>query len=140
MAAMSDYLENALIDCIFNGIAFIPPPIYIALLTTEAADDDTGTTISSGGGTGVEVDSSGTGYARLQVSGWEPALSGTTTNSGILIFEEATLDWGTVVGVAICDALTDGNILFHGALSTPKPVLLGDILEFDISALSISLN
>jgi hypothetical protein len=56
MAAMSNWLENRLIDHIYRATAFsMPSNIYIALLTTNCVASDTGTNLTSGGGTGVEV-------------------------------------------------------------------------------------
>jgi hypothetical protein len=140
MAAMSHYLEDAVLNCIFRNISFTPPQIYIALLTTNADDADTGTTISTGTGTGIEVSTSGTGYERLLVSDWGAPDNGTTSNSTVISFPLATADWGEITGVAICDDPSAGNVLFHGFLSTPKPVFDGDTFEFALNDFVVSLG
>jgi hypothetical protein len=57
MSAMSDYLENKLIDYVFRGQTYTPPGnTWIGLLTTGTSDANTG-----------QVEVSGGGYARVQV-------------------------------------------------------------------------
>lgn len=140
MPAMSHYLEDALVNCVFNDTDFSPPATYVALLTVNAVDSDTGSSISDGSGTGVEVGTGGTGYSRLLVSNWAAPVNGATSNSGLLVFPSAVTDWGVVTGVAICDAETNGNVLFHGALAAPKPVFVGDVLEFEAGAFAVSIG
>lgn len=153
--AMSNYLENKLIDHLFRGVSFsAPTTLYIALLTTAAVDSDTGTTISSGGGTGVEVSSSGTNYSRVQLNpsttnwantqqsgtGVSSGSGGTTSNSVVVTFPTATGSWGTVTGIAIVDASTNGNIHFYGTLGTNKTVGTDDILQFTANQISVALS
>ena len=55
--AVSDYLENALLNHVFRGVAYTAPTaIYLALYTSDPTDANTGTEVSSGG------------YARQQVT------------------------------------------------------------------------
>jgi hypothetical protein len=46
----------------------------------------------------------------------------------------------TVVAVAVCDALTSGNILVYGSLTSSRSVTSGDTLRIASGDLSISLN
>lgn len=155
MAGMSDYLENHLIDYIFRGISYSTTNFYIALLTVGAVDSDTGTNLTTGsGGTGVEVSASGTAYTRYNLNpsninwvntqnsgtGVSSGTSGTTSNSTVITFPTATASWGTIVGVAICDASTNGNMLFYGTLTTPKSISIGDNFQFDVSQLLVSFS
>lgn len=145
MPAMSRYLEAKLIDHIFRATTYdMPSTLYIALLTTAAAATDTGTTISNGSGTGVEVPTSGTGYARKShnpsTSNWLPAAAGVTNNLIAIVFGQATADWGTIRGVAICDAATNGNMLFYGTLATPQVVQAGDTFQFKATKLQAQLK
>lgn len=153
MAAFSNYIENKLIDHIFRAASYtMPSTIYVALLTTNAVAGDTGTTISGGTGTGVEV--SGSGYSRVAynpssssnwtatqggTSGASSGTTGMTSNSTTITFASATGSWGTVVGVAVVDAATNGNILFFGPLSVSKTVSTNDSFEFLTSELVITL-
>lgn len=134
MAAISDYLENALINHIFRNSNFSrPATIYVALFT--AAPND------AGGGTEV----SGGSYARQGVdtgasSEWDAASSGATANTGELAFPEATANWGEVTHVGLFDAETDGNLLFHGALDDPKTVNSGDIFRFNAGDIDVAFD
>jgi len=87
--------------------------VYVALFTSDPGDDNTGTEVSGGS------------YARQSVTFAAPS-GGATSNSGDITFPEATADWGTVSHVGIYDASTDGNLLFHGALTQAKAVYSGD--------------
>lgn len=142
MAAMSDYLENKLIDHIFRAASFTKPTgLYVALFTSVPTD--TG---------GVEV-GAGLGYARVQVgpgdTSWEATQGGTsgnssgtgglTQNAADIVFGTPTANWGTILGFGIYDASTGGNLLIAGTLSAGKAVNLGDAPpKFLAGALDIS--
>lgn len=132
--AFGDYLEGEIMDHVFRNTAIFAAPanVYVALYTTATTD--------AGGGTEV----SGGAYARVGVgttSGWSGAAgSGATDNVADVNFGTATANWGTVSHVAIRDALTLGNLLFHGALSASKVVNNGDSFKFAIGALDVSLD
>lgn len=134
MAAMSDYLEDALINHLFRNTNYTRPAnIYVALFT--AAPNDTG------GGTEV----SGTGYARQAVptgasSEWTAASGGSTENDEIIEFPEAGASWGTVTHIGLFDASTSGNLMFHGALDTAKAVGEGDIFRINAGDLTVTLQ
>lgn len=147
MSAMSNYLENKIIDWLLRGQAFTPPSsVHVALFTGAPSD--------SGGGT--EVSTSGTGYGRVsigatlanwagtQASGSTTASSGTggaTSNNSVVTFGTPTANWGQVTHVALFDASTGGNMLFHGALSQPKTINNGDPAPtFPAASLGISLD
>lgn len=133
MAAISDYLENALINHIFRNADFTRPAnIYVALFTAAPSD--------SGGGTEV----SGGSYARQAIatgasSGWDAASGGATANTGILTFPTASANWGTITHAALFDAATSGNMLFHGALAASKLIETGDIFRFPAGDIDVSL-
>jgi hypothetical protein len=143
MSAMSDYLENKLIDHVFRNTSYtIPSTIYVGLLTAAPSD--------SGGGTEV----SGGSYARVQVgpsvSAWEStngttsgASSGTgglTSNDAAITFPTPSANWGSITHFGIFDAVSSGNLLFWGALTTPKTVNNGDPApSFAPNALSVTL-
>ncbi|WP_134682573.1 phage tail fiber protein [Brevibacillus migulae] len=116
MSAMTDYLENKLINHVLRGQAYTPPTaIYVALFTTA--------TTEAGGGT--EVTSVGSGYTRMQVV-FTDSTAGATSNTADIIFPVALSDWGTIVDVALFDAQTGGNMLFHGPATVAKPIQSGD--------------
>jgi hypothetical protein len=123
MPALSDYLEQNLLDEVFNKVDFTGPSTYIALFTTPLGDDGTGGTEVSGGA-----------YARVQVHEngsvstpkWNLAAAEgehyVVDNAGEVAFAEATADWGMVKGFGVYDAASSGNLLYHGPLaSSPVP-------------------
>jgi len=132
MAALSDYLENKLIDFTLRGQAFAQPTsVYFGLLTSAPSD--------AGGGT--EVSLTGTAYARVQVNctlanfaGTQSAgstaastgTSGQTSNNGPVTFGVPTANWGTITHIGIYDSVTGGNLLVWGALAQSKTVNNGD--------------
>ena len=143
MAAMSDFLEQALIDHIFRTTGFTQPTVMaVALLTTLAVDADTGQFTV---GTGVEVANAGS-YVRQDVTSidaaWtDPGAAGLTDNVSEIAFPTATANWGTIVGIALVSSVTfdAGDMYFHGALSTSKVVNDGDTFKIAIGDLDITL-
>tara|TARA_R110000744_G_scaffold26030_1_gene64234 strand:- start:76 stop:519 length:444 start_codon:yes stop_codon:yes gene_type:complete len=146
MSAMSDYLESGVIDHLLRTITFSKPSnISIALLTNHDAnwllDSKTGVTIP-------EL-ASANGYARKSLgapadSTWDLPGTGSPTTSNTDAAEFAAAaggDWGHVSGIAIVDSLTHGagNVLFHGALTTPREVTDGDTFKFNAGDIDITL-
>lgn len=134
----SDYLEKVVLDTFIGGQAYSAPAnLYIALYTTgTVAETATGTTSGA-----TEV--SGGSYARASVANdltqW-PAASGTPTlksNANTISFTTATTDWGTITQWAICDAATDGNVLYYGTFDVAKTILTGDTATLPAGALKI---
>ena len=110
MSAMSDYLENEILDHILGTGAYtMPTTVYVGLSTGSFADDNSGTELS------------GSGYARQSAS-FNAAASGTADNSAAIEFPAATASWGTVSHFGIFDALTAGNLLIHGSFTTAKAI------------------
>ena len=143
MSAMSDYLENKLIDHVFRGQDYANPVLYIGLLTAAPSD--------SGGGTEV----SGNAYARVKAAaGASQALTdwkstqndslastgtgGNTTNTNAVNFPTPTATWGVVTHFGIYDALTGGNLLFWGSLTISKTINQSDTVTFPAGTLSIT--
>lgn len=142
MAAMSDYLENQLIDHILRAQTFSstsPANLYVGLYTAAPSD--------SGGGTEV----SGNAYARVAVTralaSWAATQGGSTASTGTtgvtsnlaaITFPIPTGSWGTVTHFGIFDQTTTGNLLFHGALTVSQTVNTGNTVSFAAGALQIT--
>lgn len=139
MAALSNYLENALMEEIFNGHAFTPPATYVSLYTDSPGDDDSGTEVSGGAYERKLVNVAG-GSAPA----WnDAAVDGTSylvDNAGVITFPTATASWGTVSHFGIHDAASTGNLLFHGALTASKAVGDGDTFTFPVGDLNLKLD
>lgn len=128
MSAMSDYLENEILDHILGTGAYTAPTtVYVGLSTATLADDASGTELS------------GSGYAR-QSATFNAAASGTADNSAAIEFPAATASWGTVSHFGIYDAASSGNLLIHGAFTTAKLIDSGDILKISAGDLDISAD
>lgn len=128
MAAMSDYLENALVDHVLKNTAFTQPTaLLIALFTADAGLE--ASTLTS------EV--SGGAYARTTAT-FGAAASGTATNSADVTFPTATAAWGTVSHCAIIENASGTNVLYHGSLAASKVVNSGDTFKFNAGDLSVS--
>jgi hypothetical protein len=127
MAAMSNYLENALINATLRNTSFTSPTtVYVGLYITDPTDANTGTEVTGGS------------YAREAVTFGAPS-NGVSSNSALIEFNQATATWGTVAYMGISDALTSGNLLYYGALTSSKVIENGDVFKFDTAALSVTL-
>lgn len=145
MAAMSDYLENKLIDQIFRGQAFtFPATLYVGLLTAAPSDTGGGTEVTGGSYARVGVTASLTNFAGTQSAGSTTASSGTggtTSNNASITFPAPTANWGSVTHFGIYDAASAGNLLFYGSLGTAKTVNNGDAApSFAAAALSVQID
>jgi len=123
---LSNYLENKVLDHILGTTTYTKPSaVYVALYT--AAPND------AGGGTEV----TGGSYAR-QTAAFDAAASGATQNTANIDF--VNMPASTVVAIGIHDALTSGNLLVWGTLSTSKSLDAGDTLRIATGDLDISLD
>lgn len=131
MSAMSNYLENKLVDHIFRAQSFSgPATLYVALFTSAPSDSGGGTEVSGGNYARASVTSSLANWAGTQSAGSTTASSGTggqTSNNGAITFNAPSgANWGTVTHFGIFDAASSGNLLFHGALTASKTINDGD--------------
>mgnify|MGYP001237905519 CR=1 FL=1 len=138
MTAMSDYLEDALINHVLRNTAFTSPvTVYLALFTGDdvAALEANNPTLEVTGGS----------YARVACAFDDPAGGGATANTSDVTFPTATASWGTVTDVAVVDHLTNTtwgtnvNVLFHGQLTVDKLVGIGDTFKFSAGELDVTL-
>ena len=156
MAALSNYLENQIIDFILRGRALGitgatagvgsgPTATYVALLVTNTNDaNSTGVEVSGGSYARVQVPSTLAAWAGTQgatTTAASSGVSGATSNNAPITFPSPTANWGTVTGFLIYDALTGGNPLIYGTLTVPKTVNNADAApEFPISSLVFTLD
>lgn len=146
MAALSDYLENKLIDALLRGQSYtMPATTYVALFTTNDNDANSSAVEVSGGSYArVAVTSSLANWAGTQSAGSTTASSGTggtTSNNNAITFPAPTANWGTITGFGVFDASSSGNLLFYGALTTNKTVNNGDAApSFAAGALTFQID
>ena len=127
MSAMSNYLENALVNAVLRGTSYTSPTsVYLGLFTSNPTDAGTGTEVSGGA------------YARKAITFSAPS-DGVSTSSADVLFPLATAAWGTVTHIGIFDALTGGNLLFHGTLTNSKTIAADDQLKIAAGDVGITL-
>ena len=123
---LTNYLENKLLDHFLGTTAYtMPSPVYVALFTVAPTD--------AGGGTEV----TGGSYARKTVT-FTAASGGATSNTSNIDF--TGMPAATTVAIAVFDALTSGNMLVHGTLTTNKTTDAGDTLRIATGDLDISID
>ena len=129
MSDLSDFIENHIGNHIFRNQAYTPATtIYLALFTSATADAGTGT------------EASGSAYARKSFTfdAWT-GTSGLQDNGSAITFVAASGgNWGTITHVAIMDALTTGNMMAHGALTSS--VIINDGDTFEVAAGDLDLT
>ena len=111
MASKSDYFENIVLNLAFNDPAFTEATLYMALCTVIPTDASTGTSIT---------EANYTGYARLIINAADmsAAASGSKTNGLALTFAACTAGASTIIGFALVDAATLGNIHYWGTTTS----------------------
>ena len=127
MAALSNYLENALINATLRNTTYTSPAVvYVGLFITDPTDAGSGTEVSGGS------------YARQTATFGAPS-DGASTTSADSTFPTCTADWGTVAFFGIYDASTSGNLFYYGALNNSKTIETGDILKIEAGNLTVTL-
>ena len=127
MAEFSNFLENALINATLRATTYTSPAtVYVSLYTSDPTDADSGTEVSGGS------------YARTSAA-FDAPSNGVTQNTSDVTFPTATASWGTVTHVAIHDASSAGNMLFHTPLDTSKTIDSGDIFKITAGNLTVTL-
>jgi len=155
MTAMTDTLENKLVDWFFRAQAIGttgataaagtgPATLYVGLFTVTPSDTGGGTEVSGNAYARVAVTSSLANWAGTQSAGSTTASSGTggtTSNNNVISFPTPTPSgWGTVVAVGLFDASSSGNLLIWGALTTSKTINPGDTVTFPAGTLTFQID
>lgn len=136
MSAASDYLENAVLDHVLSNAAFTQPTdLYLGLF--ENTSGSAAANLEAGVLTD-EIATGGTGYGRETIT-FATASGGSADSAATVTFPAATASWGEITHVAVLDAATGGNVLFYGAVTTPKTIESGDTFQVSAGNLTISL-
>lgn len=121
--SISNYLENALLDAVFNATSFSVADVYMSLHTADPGE--TGASEVTGGS-----------YAR-QVTTFGAAASGAVANDSA---ESFTMPAATVTHVGLWDDASAGNFLWGGAATASKTYGSGDTATVAIGDLDITLD
>jgi hypothetical protein len=123
---LTNYLENKLIDHFLGTTSYtMPADVYVALFTVAPSDAAGGTEVTGGS------------YAR-QIATFTAASSGATSNDSNIDF--TGMPAATTVAIGIFDAITTGNMLLYGTLTTNKTTDAGDTLRIATGDLDISID
>jgi len=133
--AFSNYTEGKIVDIFLRGDSYDGGTVYLALLTAVSSGET---------GSVTEVDPAGTwgDYVRQEAT-WTVIDAGTgqTKNSNTITFPAndgaAPI---TVTHVGIYTALTEGNLLFYGELTTSKTLAQGDVLSFAANSIVFTVD
>ena len=158
MSAMTDFLENKLVDFLFRGQALGitgataaagtgPANLYVGLLTAAPSDSTGGTEVTGGNYARVAIPSN------MTSTGWDgtagtPGTANTVAstgtggmiyNNGVVSFNVPSATWGVVTHFGIYDAaLPGGTLLMYGSLGTSKTVNANDTVSFAAGALTVT--
>lgn len=126
--AMTDYLENKVLDHIFNNTAYTSPTtVYIGLLSAVPTDSTAGTELTN------------TGYSRKSISVGTASAGTVTSDAAISWTNSDGSDWSPALALGIYDASTGGNLLFYKTISG-RTVKDGETLTIASGDLSVTLD
>jgi len=129
MSAMSDFLENKILDHITGTTAYTKPAaVYLGLSTGDFTDTGTGS-----------AELTGNNYSRVAVA-FDASANGATQNTSSIDFPAATGNQGTISHWALFDAATGGNALITGAFSSSKTIETNDVLRIAAGDLDLSAS
>lgn len=128
MTALSNYLENKVLDHTLGGVAYAPPVSRYVSLHTATPGEAVATTAEVTGG----------GYKRA-LAQFNTAVNGATANSNALAF--SNMPGVTVTHVAIWDGeSTAASPLFYGALTAAVVVTAGGTFVINAGGLTVTLD
>ena len=142
MSALSNYLENKLLDHVLRATAYtMPTTVYVGLYTAAPSDAGGGTEVTGGSYARVQVGPSTSAWTATQggTSGASSGTSGQTANAADVTFPSPTATWGLISHFGLFDAVTGGNLLVWAALTPSQQVNGGDAApKFLAGALTVT--
>jgi len=129
MSALSDFLENEVLDHLFGTGTYSSPCVYVGLDSGSPTDTGPGSEVSGGG------------YLRQRAVNWDVAAAGATENSSAITFPQATASYN-VKAVILMDGSTVActtNMLWYGFLTTSRLVNENDTFEIAASSLDVTI-
>ncbi len=125
--SFSNYLENKVLGHVFGAVAYTAPAtLYVGLFTSDPGETGSGTEVSGGS------------YARQTIA--FTVTGSQASNTAAVEFPTATASWGTITYAAIYDAVSGGNLLAYGALTTSKTIDNGDVFRIPAGDFDINLD
>lgn len=125
----TNFLEDKFLQTTLTGNSYTgPATVYVALYSSAPGESGTGTELS------------GSGYSRQAATFTVDTGNGVATNTGNVVFGNATADWAVAVAYGIVDASTAGNILYSGALAPTLTLKNSYNLTFPTGNITVSVN
>ena len=144
MSSMSNNYENKVADFLYRGQSYTPPAtLWVGFLTAVASDSTAGTEVTGGSYARVGISADTTNMSGTQgaaSTGVSTGTGGTISNNVEIVFPTPSADWGLVVGMAIWDASTGGNIRDYCALTSSKSIFSGDDVRIAVGQLQIQVD
>jgi hypothetical protein len=113
--SISNYAEDKLLKVVFNNTAFgAVANTYIKLHTGNPGEDCT---------------SSPSAMTTRVAATWATAATGSVATNASVTFTSMPAN-ETITHISVWDAVSGGNPLWYGALTTPRAVLIGDSIQF----------
>lgn len=135
MSAVSQIFRDKMLAAVFTPTLYTAPPVYLAL-TRRVAEANT---------LGSQLDEPplSANYSRVRYdlgsSRWRSNGFAEYDNTLDINFPEASGNWGTVVGWAMVDASTGGNVLASGPLGRPNKVVATTVCRVPNGGIQFSL-
>ena len=133
MSALSDHMEQQLINCTLRGGTYTGSAVYVALHVADPTDAAL---------TNTEVTDSG--YDRQQAhtstvsDGFTSPVNGVTTNTKIIQYPAVVDGTVTVTHWALWDSPAGGNLVLHEAMTNPKSLDATDVMSFPVGSISVT--
>jgi len=134
MGSITDFLENELLDHVFNATYTAPTNLYLVLCTADPTDTATGAACS-------ETANSG-GYARTEIT-VGVAASRVVAQDAEVSFPQASGDWASpITHWCIADTATygAGNILAHGQFAVEKSIVTGNTPKVASAEINVTFS
>lgn len=122
--SISNYLENELLDAVFNADSFSVANVYVKLHTGDPGEAGT---------------SNAAGETTRKQATFDAAASGALANDNLIEWTNVSTT-ETYSHISLWDASTAGNCLWTGALTASKAVTAGDTFRIPIGDLDITLD
>lgn len=123
--SMTDYLEDKILNAIFKGTSYTGPSnFYLALFTPDP---------------GETTEVSDSAYARQLIT-FGDVTDGTVSNTNLIEFAPAAVNYGVITHVGIYDSQTGGNLLFYKKLTASIVAGQGVGVSIQIGDLTVSLE
>lgn len=122
--SVANYAEDKLLAVIFNNVSFAVASSFVQLHIGDPGENCTANPAV---------------HTTRVASAWSAASGGALSNSGAVTFTPMAAT-ETISYISVWDALTVGNALWYGALTTPQAVNVSGTLTFAIGAIVVTLN